>query len=137
MKKYSDFKILIAEDEPSIRRIYKKTFETEGYEVVLAATGGEVMAELEEGSFDLLITDLHLDHTSALEILPYIRKEHPNLPIVIVSGHYVQLTEDFKKRGYNVRYFFNKPLSLNILLGAVRNILGNPEKPVSCDGPSA
>ena len=131
MKKYSDFRILIAEDEPGIRRIYEKAFIADGYEVVMATSGGEVMAELEESRFDLLITDLKLEHTSALDVLPYIHKQHPHLPIVVVSGHYAQLNEDFKKRGYNVRMFFNKPLSLNVLRQAVRNILGIPEEALS------
>ncbi|HET9869049.1 MAG TPA: response regulator [bacterium] len=132
MKKYSDFRILIAEDEPGIRRIYEKTFAQDGYEVVMATSGGEVMAELEEGKFDLLITDLKLEHTSALDVLPYIRKNHPALPIVIVSGHYVQLTNDFKSRGYNVKMFFNKPLGMNVLRDCVRKILGAPE-PVAAE----
>jgi DNA-binding NtrC family response regulator len=127
MRKYSDFRILIAEDEAGIRRIYQKSFEAEGYEVVLAATGGEVMAELEESRFDLLITDLKLDHTSALEVLPYIRKEHPTLPIIIVSGHYADLNKDFTDRGYNVKLFLNKPLGMEQLKKAVRNVLGIPE----------
>ena len=129
MKKINDFKILIAEDEAGIRRVYEKAFAQDGYEVVMATSGGEVMAELEEGHFDLLITDLKLEHTSALDVLPYIRKNHPELPIVVVSGHYAQLTNDFKNRGYNVKYFFNKPLGLNILRSAVRTILGIPEEP--------
>ncbi|HVM32329.1 MAG TPA: response regulator [bacterium] len=131
MKKYSDFRILIAEDELGIRRVYEKAFAQDGYEVVMATSGGEVMAELAEGPFDLLITDLKLEHTSALDVLPYIRKNHPNLPIVVVSGHYAQLTNDFKARGYNVKYFFNKPLGLNVLRSAVREILGIPEEAVT------
>jgi len=131
MKKISDFRILIAEDEPSIRRVYEKAFAQDGYEIVMVTSGGEVMAELEESRFDLLITDLKLEHTSALDVLPYIRKHHADLPIVIVSGHYVELTNDFKNRGYNVKMFFNKPLGLNILRDAVKNILGIPEQPAS------
>jgi two-component system response regulator (stage 0 sporulation protein F) len=131
MKKVSDFRILIAEDEAGIRRVYEKAFAEDGYEIVMATSGGEMMAELEESRFDLLISDLKLDHTSALDVLPYIRKQHPNLPIVIVSGHYAQLTEDFKNRGYNVKMFFNKPLSLNVLRQAVRKILGIPEEDVA------
>ena len=127
MKKYSDFRILIAEDEPGIRRIYEKAFIADGYEVVMATSGGEVMAELAETRFDLLITDLKLDHTSALEVLPFISKNYPNLPIIVVSGHYDQLGDTFSRKGYNIRLFFNKPLSTSVLKSAVRNLLGIPE----------
>ena len=71
--KRNDFRILIAEDEPGVRKLYEKSFQAEGYEVVTAETGGQMLAELAEGTFDLLITDLQLDSMSALEALPFIR----------------------------------------------------------------
>ncbi|GEM_PF-717784 len=125
--RHNDFKILIAEDEPSVRRIYEKTFTAEGYEVVMADSGEQILAELSEGTFDLLITDMHLSSMSALEVLPDIRKSHPRLPIIVVSGHYVNLEEDFHQKGFKVNMVFNKPLSLGVLKAAVRKILGLPE----------
>lgn len=132
--KLNDFKILIAEDEPGVRRLYEKAFTAEGYEVVMVATGEQILAELAEGSFDLLITDMHLSSMSALEILPDIRKNYSQLPIIVVSGHYDNLVEDFHQKGFNVKMFFNKPLSLNVLKKAVRNILGIPESEVTKKG---
>ncbi len=122
----NDFRILIAEDDPSIRKLYEKAFRQEGYEVVMVAAGGEILAELEDSPFDLLITDLKLEHTSALEILPDIRKGHPRLPVIVVSGYYTNLVEDFHLKGFNVNLFFNKPLGLSDLKLAVRRILGLP-----------
>ncbi len=125
--KHNDFKILIAEDEPSVRRIYLKTFAAEGYEVVMARSGGEILAELREGTFDLLITDMKLDGMSALEALPLIRQNNPKLPIIVVSGYYGSLEEEFHQKGYNINMIFNKPLSLEVLKKAVRHVLGLPE----------
>jgi two-component system response regulator AtoC len=125
--KHNDFKILIAEDEPGVRRLYEKAFQAEGYEVVMAESGEQILAELAEGSFDLLITDMHLASMSALEVLPDIRRRYSKLPIVVVSGHYGNLEEDFHQKGFKVDMFFNKPLSLNVLKKAVRKILGIPE----------
>ncbi len=122
--KRNDFRILIAEDEPGVRRLYEKAFKAEGFEVVLADSGSQMLAELAEGPFDLLVTDMKLAGMSALEALPDVRKKCPKLPIVVVSGYYVNLVEDFKKKGLDVEMFFNKPLSLSVLMQAVRNILG-------------
>ena len=83
-----------------------------------------MLAELKEGSFDLLITDLKLTEMSALETLPEVRKKYPNLPVVVVSGYYVNMVEEFDQKGFNVDMFFNKPLSLSVLMKAVGNILG-------------
>ncbi len=124
--KRNDFKILIAEDDPGVRRLYEKSFQQEGYEVVLVEAGGQMMAELEENKYDLLITDLKLEGMSALEALPEIRKKHSRLPIIVVSGYYVNLVEEFDKKGLNVSLFLNKPLSLTDLKSAVRRVLGLP-----------
>jgi two-component system cell cycle response regulator CpdR len=122
--KRNDFRILIAEDEPGVRRLYEKAFTAEGYEVVMADSGCQMLAELSEGPFDLMITDLKLTEMSALEVLPMVRKKYPDLPIVVVSGYYVNMMEEFNQKGFDVDHFFNKPLSLSVLLKAVRNILG-------------
>ncbi len=122
--KRNDFRILIAEDDPAIRKLYEKAFRQEGYEVVSVEAGGQVLAELKDGSFDLLITDLKLEHTSALEVLPEVRKIHPRLPVIVVSGYYANLVEDFHLKGFNVNLFLNKPLGLSDLKLAVRRVLG-------------
>ena len=121
-------RILIAEDDPGAKRLYEKAFKQEGYEVVVVEAGGQVLAEITESSFDLLITDLKLEAMSALEVLPVIRQKRPNLPIIVVSGHYMNLVEDFHKKGFNVKLFLHKPLSLSELKKSVRNVLGLPEE---------
>ena len=118
--KCNDFKILIAEDEPSVRRLYERAFQAEGYDVTMVEAGGQMLAELDENRFDLLITDMKLDGMSALEALPYIRKGHPEMPIIVVSGHYMDLENDFHKKGFNVMHFFHKPMSFAVLRKAVR-----------------
>ena len=122
--KRTDFKILIAEDDPGIRSLYEKAFKQEGYEVVVVEAGGQVLAELAENKYDLLITDLKLQGMSALEILPEIRKRHSRLPIIVVSGYYVNMIDEFDKKGFDVNLFLNKPLSLSDLKIAVRRVLG-------------
>ncbi|HVZ79393.1 MAG TPA: response regulator [bacterium] len=130
----NDFKILIAEDDPGARKLYEKTFRQEGYEVVLVASGSEMMAELDEQRFDLLITDLKLDGMSALEVLPHIRQRNSNMPIIVVSGYYVNLLEEFHQKGFNVDLFLHKPLGLSDLKAAVRRILGLPLEETSRGG---
>ena len=122
----NDFKILIAEDDPGARKLYEKTFKQEGYEVVIVAAGSELMAELDDQKFDLLITDLKLEGMSALEALSHVRQRNSHMPIVVVSGYYVNLLEEFHQKGFNVELFLHKPLGLSDLKAAVRRILGLP-----------
>lgn len=118
------FKILVAEDDPGAQALYAKVLKKEGYEAVIVETGSQVTAELEAGRYDLLISDLKLKGTSASEYLPEVRKKFTGLPILVVSGYYSHLLEDFCQKGFEVDLFINKPLGLDDLKWAVRRLLG-------------
>jgi DNA-binding NtrC family response regulator len=120
----SDFTILVAEDEAAIRKIYEKSLSAEGYQLILAESGARAMAELREARVHLLITDLKMETMSALELLPIIRQEHPTLPVIVVSGRYQGIAEDFSRKGFeNVAAFFQKPVGMDVLKKKIREIL--------------
>ena len=122
--KCSDFTILVAEDEPGLRKIYEKSLSAEGYRLIMAESGARAMAELYETTVHLLITDIKMETMSALELLPILKRDHPKLPVILVSGRYDGLEEDFRKKGFdNVKTFFQKPLSMDLLKQKVRQIL--------------
>src|SRR5690349_17327448 len=105
--KSSDLTILFAEDNPGIQKIYEKNFAQEGFRVVVAEHGARVLAELREQKVDLLVTDLEMPGANTLELFPILKKEFPRLPVIIVSGHYVNLKEDFLNKGFDVKAFIN------------------------------
>ena len=119
----SDFTILFAEDKLEIQKIYKKNFEKEGYKVLQAEHGARVMAELRENKVDLLVMDLEMPGMNTLELFPILKKDFPKLPVIIVSGHYVDLKKDFDGKGFDYKAFFNKPISVEVLKEKVREIL--------------
>ena len=58
------------------------------------------------------------------EMFPLLMKNHPQLPVIVVSGTYGEKVEDFHKKGFmNVKAFFMKPLSMNILKPKIREVL--------------
>src|SRR5579859_3778866 len=102
--KRTDFRILVAEDDPAAQRLYEKLFRAEGYEMVMASSGMHVLTELEAGKFDLLITDLKLAGMSAIEAMPKVREMCPTMPIVVVSGYYGNMVQEFHEKGFNVAF---------------------------------
>jgi DNA-binding NtrC family response regulator len=52
-----------------------------------------------------------------------LKREYPKLPVVLVTGHYLQLGEDFKAKGFEIKAFFNKPVGVNELKEKIREIL--------------
>ena len=122
--KCSDFTILVVEDEPGLRKIYEKSLTSEGYKLILAESGARALAELGEAPAHLLITDMKMDTMSALEMLPILKRDYPRLPVIVVSGRYEGLMEDFRAKGFdNVKSFFQKPLSMDILKKKIREVL--------------
>lgn len=126
--KCSDFTLLFAEDNPAIRKIYEKAFAQEGYRVLVCEHGARVMADLKEEKVDLLVTDLEMPGMNTLDLFPILKKDHPKLPIIIVSGHYQDLQQEFLDRGYPVKAFISKPTEVSVLKAKIREILKIDDK---------
>ena len=80
-------RVLVVDDEESMRRFLSILLEKEGYEVTLASNGEEALGKLQEGSFHLLITDLRMPGMSGVELLEKVQADEPNLPVVILTAY--------------------------------------------------
>ena len=79
-------KILIAEDELSIRRVFQRLLEHHGYAVSTAASAEEALALLELEPFDLLLTDLRLGPVDGVTLMISARERDPALEVIMISG---------------------------------------------------
>lgn len=79
-------KILVIDDEKDIRFVLRQVLELEGFEVVVAADGKEGLAKLDEGGADLVITDIIMPGIDGVATLGRIKKKHPKLPVIVISG---------------------------------------------------
>ena len=114
---------MFAEDNEAIRKVYEKNFLKEGYKVVLVEHGARILAELNERKVDLLVTDLEMPGANTLEIFPILKEDFPELPVIVVTGHYSNLKEDFLDKGFVVKAIFNKPISVGVLKNEIRKLL--------------
>jgi two-component system response regulator AtoC len=121
--KFSDCTIMFSEDDTRIQKIYEKNFAREGCRVVLAEHGARAMAELKEQKIDLLVTDLKMPGMNTLEFLETLKKDHPRLPVIVVSGHYMNMKQDFLDKGYAIKAFINKPVTISELKEKIQKIL--------------
>jgi CheY-like chemotaxis protein len=79
-------KILVLDDEPSILLMIKKMLEKAGHEVEVALNGKEGMDLFEKNKPDLLITDIIMPEKEGLETIFELRRLHPDLKIIAISG---------------------------------------------------
>ncbi len=79
-------RVLIVDDEPSMRKLLKVVLEREGFETVEVGDGREARQLLEERTFDLVISDMYMPNGTGMELLEFIHAERPDLPVIIATG---------------------------------------------------
>ncbi len=115
-------KILIIDDEKSIRNTLREILEYEKYEVVEAGDGMEGILKLENDFFDVILCDIKMPKMDGMEVLSKLSELSPDTPIVMMSGHGTVETavEAIKNGAFD---FILKPLDLNRLLVTIRNAM--------------
>lgn len=115
-------KILIADDEGSIRRTLREILEFEKFEVEEAADGVECLSKLRKSEFDVVLLDIKMPKMDGMEALDRIQELNPDLPVVMISGHAtIDTAVEAVKRG--AFDFISKPPDLNRLLITLRNAI--------------
>lgn len=114
-------KILIIDDERSIRKTLREILEYEKYEVSDAESGIIALEMIKQSEFDVILLDIKMPQMDGIEVLEHILREH-DTPVIMISGHGTIETavEAIKKGAYD---YIAKPLDLNRLLVTIRNAL--------------
>lgn len=115
-------KILIIDDEKSIRKTLREILEYEKYQVDEAAEGAEGLTLLQKGKYDIVLCDIKMPKMDGIEVLDKIMQQSSDTPVVMISGHgnIETAVEAVKKGAFD---FIAKPLDLNRLLVTIRNAM--------------
>ncbi len=115
-------RILIIDDEKSIRRTLREILEYENFKVEEAADGLEGLTLVQKEKFDIILCDIKMPKMDGMEALDKFMDANVDAPIIMISGHgnIETAVEAVKKGAYD---FIQKPLDLNRLLVTIRNAL--------------
>ena len=117
-------KILIVEDEASIRRVLVKILseEDKSHEIYEAEDGLIALNKIKKENFDLVLCDIKMPKMDGIEVLEFTKKIKPEIPIVMISGHgdLDTAVDSMRKGAYD---YISKPPDLNRLLNTVRNAI--------------
>ena len=115
-------KILVIDDERSIRNTLKDILEFEKHEVALAGDGQTGLDAAQSESFDIIFSDIKMPGMDGIELLTMLKEKEVEAPVVMISGHgnIETAVECIKKGAFD---FIEKPIDLNRLLITVRNAL--------------
>ena len=121
-------KILLVEDEASIRRVLGSILseEDKSYEVTEASNGQEAMEKIRETAYDLVLCDIKMPKKDGLEVLLEAKALYPTLRVVMISGH-GDLETAVQAMKMGAFDYIAKPPDLNRLLTTVRNALMTPQ----------
>ena len=117
-------KILIIEDEASIRRVLNKILseENDSYQVEEAEDGVQGLEKIKNTDYDLVLCDIKMPKMDGEELLEAVKKIKPEIPMVMISGHGDMETAINTMR-LGAFDYISKPPDLNRLLNTVRNAL--------------
>ncbi len=115
-------RILIIDDEDSIRDYLSMMLEREGYEVSASEDGKKALKLNSKKSYDVVITDIQLPGMSGLDILTTLRESDPTLPVIIITGHASQESA-IEALNIGAFYYLLKPVSNEELKQVVRTAL--------------
>lgn len=115
-------RILIIDDEKSIRRTLREILEYEKYLVDEAADGIEGLAMIQKEKYDIILCDIKMPKMDGIEVLDKIMQVSADTSVVMISGHgnIETAVEAVKKGAFD---FIAKPLDLNRLLVTIRNAM--------------
>lgn len=113
-------KILVIDDERSIRNSMKDILSFEGHEVMVAENGMEGLVSIKSGKPDVVFCDIKMPQMEGIEVLERIKEFSHETPVIMISGHGTIDTaiEAIKKGAYD---FIEKPLDLNRILITIKN----------------
>ncbi len=115
--------VLIADDDPNILTALRLGLQTKNFDVVAAADGAAALEVLARQSPDLVILDIAMPDITGIEILRRTRKEHPALPIIIMTAHgSVAYAVEAMKEG--ATDFITKPFEVDQLLLVIERAVG-------------
>ena len=115
-------RILVIDDEDSIREYLSMMLEREGYEVRASADGKKAIKLNSQDEFDVVVTDIQLPGMSGIEILSSLKESDPTVPVIIVTGHASQESA-IEALNLGAFYYLLKPVSNEELKQVVRNAL--------------
>ena len=116
-------RILLADDDSSIREALSKVLRCEDYEVVSAVNGEEAIEELKSKRIDLLLLDLGLPVKDGWGVVIWLTQVNPLLPVLVITGRWNQL-DLAKKMGADA--LMEKPLDVPLLLKTIRELMDEP-----------
>ncbi len=113
-------KILVADDDPIIRKLLFEVLTHDGHQVTITENGLEALKEAQKQPFKFIFLDVHMPIMNGLETLISIRKLYPEMAVAMMDSYPDQLVNQAKKEG--ALTCIHKPFDLKEIRGVIENV---------------
>lgn len=115
-------KVLVVDDDSVVGQSINRVLTEQGYKVREATSGLEALEELGHQHYDMVFTDLRMPGMDGLDMASRMKKYHPEMPIVVITGYGTEASE-LKARELGVAAFLHKPLSPEMIIDNAERVL--------------
>ena len=112
------YKILVVDDENTLRHFLRLHLQEQGYQVTEAADGNTAMKLIDENDFDVALVDLHLTDMHGLDIMRYLRQVAPKTSVIILTA-YASVDSAIEALRQEAHDYLTKPFDTAELLASV------------------
>jgi two-component system, response regulator, stage 0 sporulation protein F len=120
-------KVLVADDEPAIRKLYERELRKEGYDVFFATNGQEAIRMVRERHPDVIVMDIRMPGMDGIEAMSRILEEDNELPVIINTA-FSSYKDNFLS--WSADAYLTKSADLSELKGTIRTIIDQRQVPV-------
>jgi two-component system KDP operon response regulator KdpE len=118
--------ILVVDDNPDDRKVFRRILERAGYSVVESSSGKEALTAVEKTSFQLMTLDLSMPDMDGFDVLRAVRSKHSKLKIIVVSG-FREGSMNKAAKSLGAAATLDKNLAIELLLPMVCDLLKDPK----------
>ncbi len=122
--------LLLVDDDPSLLKLLGMRLSSEGFKVTTAESGPEALKLLQKEKIELVISDLRMDEMDGMALFDEIQKQHPNLPVIILTAH-GSIPDAVAATQRGVFSFLTKPVDKDALYKAIDEALALSSTPIS------
>ena len=125
-------RILVVDDEPHVGALVRDVLSTLGYDAKHVLSGAEALELVPVFEPDLVLLDLLMPGMSGVEVLEHLRRDHPQLPVIVISGT-IDVAIARRTLGTSAFDYIQKPFDIAVLARAVAAALAS--RPPGEQGP--
>jgi DNA-binding NtrC family response regulator len=108
-------RVLVVDDDVVVGQSINRVLTAEGYHVREALSGAEALEELGHHPYDMIFTDIRMSGMDGLEMTSRVKKVHPEVPVVVMTGYGTEVNE-IKARALGIAGFLRKPLTPQMIV---------------------